>query len=71
MLLKIINQRLLSIEGRFYWHLPVEHHHYFEKTKGFLIGGIGLLIVTAITVGLSFGLYRENTRMKKMISSTG
>lgn len=46
--------------------LPVEHHHYFEdKSKGFLIGGMVLLLISALTVGLSFGLYRENTRMKE------
>jgi hypothetical protein len=46
--------------------LPVEHHHYFTgKSKGFFIGGLGLLLIRAITIGLSFGLYRENTRMKE------
>ncbi|MGV3504721.1 MAG: hypothetical protein ACO1O1_13520 [Adhaeribacter sp.] len=46
--------------------LPVEHHHYFEdKSRGFLVGGIGLLLISALSVGLSFGLYRENTRMKE------
>jgi hypothetical protein len=46
--------------------LPVEHHHYFtDKSKGFLIGGMVLLLISAITVGISFGLYRENTRMKE------
>jgi hypothetical protein len=46
--------------------LPVEHHHYFtDKTKGFLIGGMVLLLISALTVGLSFGLYRENIRMKE------
>lgn len=45
--------------------LPVEHHHYFtDKSKGFLIGGIALLLVAALTVGLSFSLYRDNTRLK-------
>lgn len=46
--------------------LPVEHHHYFtDKSKGFLISGIALLLVAALTVGLSFSLYRENTRIKE------
>jgi hypothetical protein len=51
--------------------LPVEHHHYFtDKSKGFIIGGMGLLLISALlisalTVGLSFGLYRENTRIKE------
>src|SRR5688572_6484452 len=46
--------------------LPVEHHHYLtDKSKGFLIGGMALLLVSALSVGLSFGLYRENTRMKE------
>jgi hypothetical protein len=46
--------------------LPVEHHHYFEyKSKGFLVGVVALLLIAAITTGLSFGLYRENSRMKE------
>ena len=46
--------------------LPVEHHHYFtDKSKGFLVGGMGLLLISALAVGLSFGLYRENTKLKE------
>jgi hypothetical protein len=46
--------------------LPVAQHHYFEdRSTGFLIGGMALLLVAAITVGLSFSLYRENIRMKE------
>ena len=46
--------------------LPVEHHHYFtDKSKVFLIGGIGLLLISALMVGLCFSLYLENSRMKE------
>lgn len=46
--------------------LPVAHHHYcMDKSKGILLGGIGLLLISALTVGLNFGLYRDNTRMKE------
>jgi hypothetical protein len=45
---------------------PVTHHHHFDdKSRGLLIGGMMLLLVAALSVGLSFGLYRENTRMKE------
>ena len=36
-----------------------------QQLQGFLIGGKGLLLISAFTVGLSFGLYRENTRLKE------
>ncbi|WP_162055470.1 hypothetical protein [Pontibacter pamirensis] len=44
--------------------LPVRHHHHFEdNSRGFVTGGIILLLTTAVSVGLSFGLYRENSRL--------
>jgi hypothetical protein len=46
--------------------LSVEHHHYFtDKSKGFLIGGMVLLLITALTVGLCFSLIRENNRLRE------
>lgn len=46
--------------------IPVTHQHYFtDKSKALLVGGIVLLLTTAITAGLSFGLYRENNRLKE------
>lgn len=45
--------------------LPVRHHHHLEDgSRGFLIGGIILLIITAISVGLGFSLYRENSKLQ-------
>ncbi|MDO6389561.1 hypothetical protein Q4E40_05450 [Pontibacter sp. BT731] len=46
--------------------LPVRHHHYFEdRSRGFVIGGIVCLLTVAISVGLSFSLYRENSRLEE------
>jgi len=46
--------------------LPVRHHHHFEeKSRGFLIGGIVCLMVTAISAGLCLSLYRENSRLQE------
>jgi hypothetical protein len=46
--------------------LPVRHHHHFEdKSRGFVTGGIILLVTTAVSAGLSFGLYRENSRLQE------
>ena len=45
--------------------LPVEHHHYFtDRSMGLLAGGIGLLLISAITIGLSIGLIPENNRSR-------
>ena len=46
-------------------HKRDKNHYFTDKSKGFLIGSIGLLLIAAITVGLSFSLYRDNTRMKE------
>lgn len=46
--------------------LPVRHHHHFEdRSRGFLIGGIVCLVVNAISAGLCFSLYRENSRLQE------
>ncbi|QCR24488.1 hypothetical protein [Pontibacter sp. SGAir0037] len=45
--------------------LPVRHHHHFEdRSRGFIIGAIACLLAAAISAGLCFGLYRENGRLK-------
>jgi hypothetical protein len=46
--------------------IPVTHQHYFtDSLKGLLVGGIVLLLIAAITVGLCFGLYRENSLLRE------
>lgn len=40
-------------------------HRFEDKTKGFIIGSIALLIVSTIAVGTSFNLWSENGRMKE------
>jgi len=45
--------------------IPVKHRHYFDpKSKGWVIAGVTLLIVVAITTGLSAHLYVENRRIE-------
>lgn len=42
--------------------LPVRHHHHFEdKSRGFVLGGIVCLLTAAISAGLCFSLFRENS----------
>jgi hypothetical protein len=45
--------------------LPVKVSHYFDpKTKGWIIAGMILLIVTAISTGLCGHLWVENNRLQ-------
>jgi len=45
--------------------LPVKVNHYFDpKTKGWIIAGMILLIVTAISTGLCGHLWVENSRLQ-------
>ncbi|WP_276496856.1 hypothetical protein [Pontibacter litorisediminis] len=45
--------------------LPVEHHHHMEDSaRWFIIGGLVLLLITALATGLCFSLYRENSRLE-------
>ncbi|MDX5438722.1 MAG: hypothetical protein LPK03_16095 [Pontibacter sp.] len=45
--------------------LPVRHHHHFEdRSRVFVIGGIICLLTVAISVGLCLSLYRENSRLR-------
>jgi hypothetical protein len=45
--------------------IPVKHSHYFDpKSKGWIIAGVILLIVTAISAGLNAHLWVENTRLQ-------
>ncbi|ARS37571.1 hypothetical protein [Pontibacter actiniarum] len=46
--------------------LPVRHYHHFEdRSRGFVIGGIVLLLTAAVFVGLCLSLYRENSRLRE------
>ncbi|MEJ8802818.1 hypothetical protein [Pontibacter sp. H249] len=46
--------------------LPVRHHHHFEdRSRGFVIGSIVCLLAAAISVGLCLSLYRENSRLRE------
>ncbi|MBD1398800.1 hypothetical protein H9Q13_16630 [Pontibacter sp. JH31] len=46
--------------------LPVRHYHHFEyRSRGFVIGGGVCLLMTAISAGLCFSLYRENSRLQE------
>ena len=46
--------------------LPVRHHHHLEdKARGFILGGVMLLLITAITAGWCYSLYRENSRLQE------
>ncbi|WP_242923092.1 hypothetical protein [Pontibacter liquoris] len=46
--------------------LPVRHHHHFEdRSRGFLIGGVVCLLTVAILTGLCFSLFRENVRLRE------
>jgi RNase H-fold protein (predicted Holliday junction resolvase) len=41
--------------------VKVRHHHHFEdKSKGFMIGAVALLLVCAIAVGIAVSMWKEN-----------
>ena len=45
--------------------IPVKHSHYFDpKSKGWVLAGVILLIVTAISTGLNAHLWVENNRLQ-------
>ncbi len=45
--------------------IPVKHRHYFDpKSKGWVIAGVALLIIVAVTTGLSVHLFVENRRIE-------
>jgi hypothetical protein len=45
--------------------IPIKHSHYFDpKSKGWVIAGVVLLIVTAISTGLNAHLWVENNRLQ-------
>jgi hypothetical protein len=45
--------------------IPLKHSHYFDpKSKGWVIAGVILLIVTAISTGLCGHLWVENNRLQ-------
>lgn len=44
--------------------IPFKHHHHFEnKSKGLVFGGIALLLLVSITSGLCYSLFQENRRL--------
>ncbi|MDX5423445.1 MAG: hypothetical protein LPK07_03965 [Hymenobacteraceae bacterium] len=46
--------------------LPVRHHHHFEdRSRGFILAGVMLLLITAITAGWCYSLYQENSRLQE------
>ncbi|TXK45370.1 hypothetical protein FVR03_12600 [Pontibacter qinzhouensis] len=46
--------------------LPVRHHHHFEdRSRGFILGGVMLLLITALVAGGCLSLYRENSRLQE------
>jgi len=45
--------------------IPVKHSHYFDpKSKGWVIAGVILLVVTAVSTGLNAHLWVENNRLQ-------
>ncbi|SFG27758.1 hypothetical protein [Pontibacter chinhatensis] len=45
--------------------LPVRHYHHFDdKSKGFIIGGIMCLLTVTVSVGLCFSLSQENGELQ-------
>ena len=46
--------------------LPVEHHHHVEDSaRWFALGGLLLVLITAVSAGGCLSLYRENTRFSE------
>ncbi len=46
--------------------LPVRHHHHFEdRARNFILGGMACLLMTAVSTGLCFRLYQENGRLEE------
>lgn len=46
--------------------LPVRHHHHFEdRSRGFVIGGFLCLLTAAVSVGMCFSLFRENGMLEE------
>ncbi|QTE35829.1 hypothetical protein J3L18_22140 [Mucilaginibacter gossypii] len=57
-------KKILEVIGK---SLPVKVKHEFDpKTKGWIIAGVILLIVTAICVGLCCHLWTENNRLQAL-----
>ena len=41
------------------------HHHFSDKSKGFIIGAVVLLLVCAIAVGIAVSMWKENGRLNE------
>lgn len=66
--LQILNQLSSFQEKISKWPnvLPVRHYHHFEdRARSFILGSILCVLLTAGAVGLSFSLYRENSRLQE------
>lgn len=46
--------------------IKVRHHHHFEdKSKGFIIGAVVLLLMSAMAVGIAVSMWKENRRLNE------
>lgn len=46
--------------------IQIRHHHHFQdKSKGFFIGAIILVLVSAISVGVTVSMWNDNRRMNE------
>ena len=46
--------------------VKVRHHHHFQdKSKGFIVGAIVLLLVSAMAVGIAGSMWKENGRLNE------
>ncbi|HEX8547212.1 MAG TPA: hypothetical protein VF691_09640 [Cytophagaceae bacterium] len=41
------------------------HHHFHDKSKGFIIGAVVLLLVSAMAVGIAVSMWKENGRLNE------
>lgn len=58
---KMVQQGFLAIKQSIPDIITVQHHHHFnERSKGFIISAIILLLVTAGATGLCLSLWSEN-----------
>ena len=56
--------KIQNLTGRIPETTKVRHHHHFEdRSKGFIIGGVILLLVCAMAVGIAVSMWKENGRL--------
>lgn len=44
------------------------YHHFEDKSKGFIIGAIVLLLVSAISVGISISIWKDIRQLKNSVN---